>query len=100
MNNNSLIPILKFVLVFALSWLAGSFIYYFTYRYFAFSALNSFSLVFILFISALILKANYTGLTFFVNILAAIFFSSFYPFGQALLIILVLLSVQKILKVI
>jgi len=82
------------------SWLLGSLIYYLTYSFFAFSALNTFSLIFIIFLLALILKLNYTGIFFFLDILLAVFLSSFYPFGQAIIIILILVLAQKILKII
>jgi hypothetical protein len=87
-------------IVIIISWLGGSLIYYFTYRFFAFSAFNTFSLVFITFLLALILKLNYTSFFFLLDVIFAMFLSSFYPFGQAMMIILVLVLVQKVLKII
>ena len=98
-SKNLSIMALKVILTVAISWLLGSFIYYFTFKFFAFSALNTLSLVIIVFLIGLMLKISYANIILFGDILIAIFLSSFYPFGQALIIVLFLIVSEKVLKI-
>lgn len=94
------LQLLKILGVFVLTWLIGSGLYFFSFKIFAFSSLNTLTSLFSLFLLSLALKINYQSPIFLFDIIFAIFYSFFYPFGQAILIILVLVLAQKVLKIV
>lgn len=94
------LQLLKTLAVFVLTWLIGSGLYFFTFKIFAFSSLNTLTLIFFLFLLSLALKINYQSPIFLFDIIFTVFYSFFYPFGQAILIVLVLILTQKILKIV
>lgn len=94
------LQLLKTLSVFILTWLVGSGLYFFTFKIFAFSSLNTLTSIFLLFLLSLALKINYQSPIFLFNLILTVFYSFFYPFGQAILIVLVLILSQKILKIV
>jgi len=100
---NKQTPYLRLLIILAiyiLTWLVGSGLYFLTFKIFAFSSLNTLTSIFFLFLLSLALKINYQSPIFLFDIIFTIFYSFFYPFGQAILIVLILVLTQKILKVI
>lgn len=94
------LQLFKILAVFILTWLIGSGLYFLTFKIFAFSSLNTLTSIFFLFLLSLALKINYQSPVFLLDIVLAVFYSFFYPFGQAILIVLVLVLTQKILKIV
>ena len=97
---NPYLRILIILAIYILTWLVGSGLYFFTFKIFAFSSLNTLTSIFLLFLLSLSLKMNYQSPIFLFDIIFTVFYSFFYPFGQAILIVLVLTLTQKILKIV
>ena len=57
------LQLLKTLAIFVLAWLVGSGLYFFTYKIFAFSSLNTLTSLFSLFLLSIVLKINYQGIT-------------------------------------
>jgi hypothetical protein len=90
--------ILKLILILAIGFIVGTFIYTLTKKYFIFSAQSVLAVWLISFIFALITKSSYGSKIFLFDLLLATILVSFYPFGQGLFIVLLILLGQKLFK--
>ncbi len=97
-NKNIVVIVLKFIGILSGSILLGSSLYYFVSRLLIVNSINILSLFVILFILAQVFKMNYISKLFIINLLVGSALVSFYPFGQGFIIVMLLITSQKLLK--
>jgi len=95
-----ILAILGLPILYILSIVFGTVIHYYIKRFFTFSATNILAIWVIAFVLSSMLKINPASKFFLFNLILSVFLVSFYPFGQGLIIFLVLIFSQKLLKII
>jgi len=91
--------VLKLIFILLIGFILGTFIYTLTKKYFIFSAQSVLAVWLISFVFALITKSSYGSKIFLLYLLLATILVSFYPFGQGLFIVLLILLGQKTFKI-
>lgn len=92
--------IIKYLFLFVVALVAGTTLHFFLKQLALFNPTNILAVWIITFILALSLKINYQKLIFVINLIAGSFLVSLYPFGQGLIVYLLLLLGQRVLKLI
>jgi len=86
------------VIIFTIGILIGSFLYYYSLKYIVINALSILAINGTLLILALFQKIDYSKRLFIINLVVANLLVSYYPFGQGMIIIMIIIFAQRLLK--
>ena len=86
------------ITIFIIGILIGSFFYYYSLKYIVINALSILAINETLLILALFQKIDYSKRLFIVDLIVANLLVSYYPFGQGLIIIIIIIFAQRLLK--
>ena len=99
-KNNFLVPkSIQAVVIITVSVFVGTFMYYLTEGFFLWNSIDLMSFWIISLVIALILRIDYKSPLFVFNIVLGSLFVSYFQFGQAYLICLLMIIAQKFLRI-